>query len=92
LPGNKIKLAAAWLIEQCGWKGFREGEAGVHEHQALVLVNFNNASGSDILMLAEKIEKSVEEKIWCTAGKRSEYCIASFRCFLLYKKYSDVAL
>ena len=55
----EIKLAAAWLIEQCDWKGKRFGDAGVHKDQALVLVNYGNAKGTDILKLANNICKSV---------------------------------
>ena len=60
--GNDSKLSAAWMIEQCGWKGRSMGRAAVSEQHALVLINTGNATGGEILNLAEAIQASVQER------------------------------
>lgn len=60
------KIPAAWLIEQCGWKGKSLGRAAVHAQQALVIINKDNASGADIVQLAERIQADVNSQFGIT--------------------------
>lgn len=65
-PDGQVKVAAAWLIDQAGWKGFREGDAGVHRLQALVLVNHGQATGLQILQLARRIQADIAGRFGIT--------------------------
>ena len=62
MPNNRVKLSAAWLIDNAGWHGKRVGGAAVYQKQCLVLINENNATPSDVIELASQIKKSVFEK------------------------------
>ena len=62
LDSDNVKIPAGWMIEQCGWKGRGLGKAGVHDLQALVLVNLGGASGLDILRLCDDVRASVNDK------------------------------
>jgi UDP-N-acetylmuramate dehydrogenase len=59
---GRRKLSAAWLIEQCGWRGHRDGDAGISAQHALVLVNHGNATGTELLGLARRVAASVEDR------------------------------
>jgi UDP-N-acetylmuramate dehydrogenase len=61
LSHTQAKVPAAWLIDRCGWKGQRDGDVGVHPQHALVLVNYGNCSGSELLAFARRITNSVSE-------------------------------
>ena len=59
---NGVKIPAAWLIEQCGWKGYKQEDFGVHTKQALVLVNYDNAIGAQIFTLSANIITTVQQR------------------------------
>ena len=61
-PEGFSKVSAAWLVEACGFKGLREGDAGVSSQHTLVLVNHGNASGADLYALAQRIQTAVRER------------------------------
>lgn len=86
--GKEYKLSAAWLIEQCGWKGYREGDAGVYEKQALVLVNHGGASGEEIWDLAMRIKNNVWEKF--RVEITPEVCLVDSRVHEEERHYEEV--
>ncbi|MDE7149988.1 MAG: UDP-N-acetylmuramate dehydrogenase, partial [Bacteroidales bacterium] len=86
--GQDVKIPAARLIEQCGWKGYREGDAGVYENQPLVLVNYGLASGGEIWELACRIRDSVEKKFHIRL--QTEVCVYGTEEDKLQMHYQEV--
>jgi UDP-N-acetylmuramate dehydrogenase len=80
-PGDSAdrrKISAAWMIETCGWKGYREGDAGIAAQHSLVLVNYGNASGAQLLDLARRVAASVHEKFQIALEPEPRIIGASF--------------
>lgn len=73
VDADRVKIPAAWMIDQCGWKGKQSGRAGVHDKQALVLVNLGGAMGHEIIQLAEEIRNSVLMKFGISISPEVNY-------------------
>ena len=65
-PVQDVKVPAAWLLEKAGWKGYRLGGVGVHEHQAVVVVNYAGAGGAEVIALTQAMQASIAEKFGIT--------------------------
>jgi len=76
--GGARKLSAAWLIEQCGWRGIREGDAGISAQHSLVLVNHGKATGAQLLSLARRVAGSVQERFGVTLEPEPRIVGATF--------------
>lgn len=73
VDSNRVKIPAAWMIDRCGWKGRQVGRAGVHDKQALVLVNCGGATGDEVIFLAGQIQDSVFRKFGITISPEVNY-------------------
>jgi len=71
---NRIKISAAWLIEKCGWKGYKKNNIGVYKNHALVLINYGTNDGKKIFKLSEKIKDSVKKKFNIILEKEVNIC------------------
>src|SRR5690606_12530674 len=92
---SEVKIPAGWLIEHAGLKGFRKGDAGVHIKQALVLVNYGNASGKELIDMAYFVQQTVFEKFKSTYGTNSTLYFSRFIYYsacLLFRHFCRICI
>lgn len=78
LPNGKVKLSAAWLIDKAGFKGLRKGEVGCYKNHALIVVNYGNATGREVVLFASEIQERIKSLFGIQLRPEVKYVNASF--------------